>query len=103
MEPHLLQLVAHVTSARVMQRKWEAGELSSLSVITYPDRLVEVRLVLLAGIVYMLTAHRPWVLVASLVMTACTLVEVGLVLLPGSIIRISCSKLAPVCAIVCMC
>lgn len=38
--PELLQLVAHVSTMRVVLMRWEKGDYSASSAITYPDRLL---------------------------------------------------------------
>lgn len=38
--PSLLQLVAHVSSMRVIIRGWEEGRLSEWSAVSYPDELL---------------------------------------------------------------
>lgn len=38
--PELLQLVAHVSTMRVVLRRWAGGDAAAASSITYPDRLL---------------------------------------------------------------
>uniref|UniRef100_A0A7R9YPK9 Uncharacterized protein n=1 Tax=Chlamydomonas euryale TaxID=1486919 RepID=A0A7R9YPK9_9CHLO len=40
-QPQLLQLVAHVYANRVMLDRWERGDYTSASVISYPNSIVE--------------------------------------------------------------
>lgn len=39
--PELLQLIAHVSTMRVIIHRWQDGDYSSWSVISYPDKLQE--------------------------------------------------------------
>jgi hypothetical protein len=38
--PELLQLVAHVSTMRVVLRRWDRGDYAAASAITYPDKLL---------------------------------------------------------------